>query len=390
MKVLGGERNKKNLAQLINASALAAFYSFAILWPLNIRSLQLATVLLGVIICVCLCVQPSTKNHPLRPPIIYLALMLSLSAVVVIVYSQAKFSSYAVNSLAAVGLVFAVHLIRPIHTRVPLYVAISVIGWLVYWRVDIDESIIAIGQNGITLHVMVFYVIYFFRMLYPLGDKVSRFVKYENCVFAALLFTLSVWSQGRASTVVALVILVVAAFILVNEFSGMKKLGVVLASLLIVVFNYFSPPLMGERSYNVGSLYRIEMAGFSDVRYKVWADYFQTLTPESLVTGNRDSNCHTMLPGYTRENCNVHSSYLRAHQVYGLFGVFIILLIVFWCFRRFAQSGEWYAMTIFSALLLRVATDEAFFISPYIFALLFIYAKATDGVELRRCVWSAK
>lgn len=384
----GDQSIKDFSAKLIGASALVAFYSLATLWPLGNKSTIFATTALGVIFFVLLCVRGSTKNDPAKLPMIYLALMLSLSAAIVIIFHKEKFSFYAVNALAAAGLVLAFDLIRPIHARIPLYIFIAVFGWLIFAGVDLDESIIAIGQNGVTLHVLILYVVYFFRALYRLEVSGSRVVKYENYVFAAALFTLAVWSQGRAATVTALIILCVAAFILMGEFAGKQKCWVVLATLLIVLLNYFSPPLMGERPYS--AIDRIALNGASDVRYEVWVDYFQTLTPESLVMGNRDSNCHNILQGYSRENCNVHSSYLRAHQAYGLLGVFVIFLTIFWCFRGLAQRGEWFAMAIVLALLARVATDEAFFISPYLFALFFISTRVTDNVQSGRDKWSAE
>lgn len=382
------ETVKKISTQLISAGALVAFYSLAIFWPLGNKSTIFATAALGVLFFLFLCVRISKKNDPAKLGVISVALTLSLSAAMVIIFHQEKFSFYAVNALVSAGLILAFDLIKPIHARIPLYVAIGVWGRLFFGGIDLDESIVAIGQNGITLHVLVLYVVYFFRVLYPMDGSGSRVVKYENYVFVAALFTLAVWSQGRAATVTALIILCVAAFILMGEFAGKQKYWVVLASLLVVLFNYFSPPLMGERPYS--ALDRMALNGVSDVRYKLWADYFQTITPESLVMGNRDSNCHNILQGYTRENCNVHSSYLRAHQVYGLSGVFVIFLTIFWCFRWVARRGEWFVMPVVLALLARVATDEAFFTGPYLFALFFIYTRVTGSVQSRRDEWGAK
>lgn len=375
-------------AQLISACALVAFYCFEILWPLGHRSTIFATSAFGALFFVYLCVRVSAKKDPTMRAVMCLSLTLSLLAATVIIFHKERFGLYAVNALASAGLVLVVHLIRPIHVRIPLYVFIVVFGGLVFWEIDVDESIIVIGQNGITLHVLVLYVVYFFRMLYPMEASGSRVLKYENYFFVAALFTLAVWSQGRAATVTALMILCVAAFILMGEFSGKKKYWVVIASLLIVFLNYVAPPLMGERPYS--AIDRMVLNGGSDIRYEVWADYFQTLAPDSLVMGNRDSNCHNILSGYSRENCNVHSSYLRAHQVYGVSGLFVIFLTIFWCFRWLAQRGDWFVMPIVLALLARVATDEGFFTGPSLFALFLIYMRVTDGVQSRGEEWNAK
>lgn len=391
MKKGGGGKSIKDFSgQLIGASALVAFYCFAILWPLGSRSIIFITTALGSLffVCLCVCVWVSAKNYLVRLSIIGLALILALSAVMVIIFHQSSFSFDVLNALVAAGLVFVIYLIKPIHVRIPLYVFIGIFLGLVFWEIDLDESIIAIGQNGITLHFLVLYVVYFFRTLYPMSVSGLRVVKYENYVFAVALFMLAVWSQGRAAALTSLIVLCAASLILMSEFAGRKKYWVVLASLLVVFFNYSSPPLMGERPYS--ALDRLELNGVSDIRYKLWLDYFETLTPESVVMGNRDSNCHNILQGYGPENCNVHSSYLRAHQVYGLSGIFVISLIILWCFRLFAQRGEWFVMLIILALLARVATDEAFFTSPYLCAFLFIYAKVMNRVQLRGSTWSAK
>lgn len=380
--------SKKIPAQLINAVGLISFYSLAILWPLGNNLIYIATTASGIVLSAFLCIRAITKRSSAELSLIYLALMLSAAATAVILFWGEKFNLYVVNSIAAVGLVFAFGLIRSIHARIPLYAFIGIFWWLIFDSIDVDESIIGVGQNGITLHILVLYILYFFRFLYPMAASISRVVMYENYAFAAMLFTISVWSQGRAATIAALIVLCVASLILMDDFAGRKKYWVVLATLLIVFFNYLSPPLMGERPYS--SVDRIALSGFSDIRYKVWADYFQTLSPESLLMGNRDSNCHMILQGYSRENCNVHSSYLRAHQAYGLFGVLAISLAIFWCFRRLARRGEWFAMLIVSVLLARVATDEIFFIYPYLFALFVVFTKVAERGHIKSDAWSGK
>lgn len=373
------ESVKKIPAQLINALSLISFYSLAILWPLGDNLILFATTGSGIVLSVFLCMRAITKRRSADLSLVYLALILSVAAVAVIFFHLEKFNLYAVNSIAAAGLVFAFGSISSIHVRIPLYAYIGIFWWLFLNSIDVDESIIGIGQNGITLHILVLYILYFFRFIYPMVASISPLVAYENYAFAAMLFTISVWSQGRAATVTALVILCVASLILMGDFAGKRRYWVALATLLIVFSNYLSPPLMGDRPYS--AVDRISFSGLSDIRWKVWEDYFQTLSPESLVMGNRDSNCHKILQGYSRGNCNLHSSYLRAHQVYGLFGVLAICLAIFGCFKWLARRGEWFSMLIVFALLARVATDELFFIYPHLFALFVVFSKVAEGVH---------
>ncbi|PQA84830.1 hypothetical protein C5F52_02170 [Limnohabitans sp. TS-CS-82] len=317
--------------------------------------------------------QSSLRNSPVKLRISLFAMAISVSAFVVIFYYREKFNFYATNALASAGLVYALYLIKLNHIRFLLYLIISLWCGLVLWKIDLDQTIISIGQNGITLHFLILYVVYFFRVHFPLRDTRTLLFRIENYLFAAVLFTLAVWSQGRSAAGAALIVLCVATCILMGEFDRKRKYWVIAVSLAIVFFNYYSPVLMGERSYS--AIDRVAISGVSDVRFTLWVDYFKSLTPEGLFMGNRDSNCHNILVGYSRENCNIHSSYLRAHQAYGLSGVVMIVVILFLCFRRLLKLREWFAIFICMALLARVATDEAFFTTPYLAVVFFVYSK---------------
>lgn len=372
---MGRENTPDRLRQLRDAFSLVAVYSLAVLWPLGNGAIYLTTIALGILFFVfCFSVHP--KKNLTNSSLIYLTLPLTLSAFMVVVFFQDKPNLYLVNPVASAGLVIALGFVKPIHMGISLWILLAAFGLFLLGNVDVDESIVRIGQNGLTLHFFVLFVVYFFQAHYPVRVPSSTVKKYENYVLAATLFTIAVWSQGRAATVTALICLCAASLVLMRDFSGEKKYWVVLATLFIVSFNYLSPPLMGERPYS--AIDRIALNGFSDIRYKVWADYFQTLHLEGVLMGNRHSNCHNILQGYQLGNCNVHSSYLRAHQAYGLLGIFTILAVIFWCLKSLVQQDEWPAVFVVFALLLRVATDESFFTSPYLFALIFICAKVSQ------------
>jgi hypothetical protein len=360
-------------AQAMNLLALVAIYSFAMIWLVSNRVTLFVLTSTGLCFFLLIQMQSALRNNPVKLRISLFAMALSVSAFIVIFYYREKFNFYAINALASAGLVYALYQIKPNHIRFFLYFIISLWCWLVWWKIDLDLTIISIGQNGITLHFLILYVVYFFRIHFPLQDARTLLLKFENYLFASALFTLAVWSQGRAAAGTGLIVLCVATFILMREFDRKRKCWVIAVSLAIVFFNYYSPVLMGERSYS--AIDRVAISGVSDVRFALWADYFRSLTPEGLFMGNRDSNCHNILVGYSRENCNIHSSYLRAHQAYGLTGLVMIVGILFLCFRRLLQLKEWFAVFICMALLVRVATDEAFFSTPYLVVVFFIYSK---------------
>lgn len=360
-------------AQAINLLALVAIYSLAILWLVSNRVTLFVLTSAGLCLFLLIQMQSPLRNGSVKRRISLLAMAISVSAFIVIFYYGEKFNFYAINALASAGLVYALYLIKSNHIRFFLYFIISLWCGLVLWKIDLDQTMISIGQNGITLHFLILYVIYFFRIHFPLQDTRTLFLKVENYLFAVVLFTLAVWSQGRAAAGTALIVLCVATIILMGEFDQKRKYWVIAVSLAIVFFNYYSPVLMGERSYS--AIDRVVISGVSDVRFALWVDYFRSLTTEGLFMGNRDSNCHNILVGYSRENCNIHSSYLRAHQAYGLSGLVMIVGILFLCFRQLLKLKKWFAIFICMALLARVATDEAFFTTPYLTVVFFIYSK---------------
>lgn len=364
---------KVHQAQAMNLLALVAIYSLAILWLVSNRVTLYVLTSTGLCFFLLIQMQSSLRNSPVKLRISLFAMVISVSAFIVIFYYREKFNFYATNALASAGLVYALYVIKSIHIKFFLYLIISLWCGLVFWKIDLDQTIISIGQNGITLHFLILYVVYFFRIHFPLQDARTLLLKVENYLFAAVLFTLAVWSQGRAAAGTALIVLCAATFILMGEFDRKRKYWVIVVSLAIVFFNYYSPVLMGERSYS--AIDRVAISGVSDVRFTLWLDYFKSLTPEGVFMGNRDSNCHNILVGYSPENCNIHSSYLRAHQAYGLSGVVMIAGVLFLCFSRLLKLREWFAIFICMALLARVATDEAFFTTPYLVVVFFIYSK---------------
>ena len=357
--------------------ALILVYSFAILWLFSDRYAMFVLTGTGLCLFGLMHMQSSLRNSPLKLHVSLFATAISASASVVIIYYGDQFNFYAINALSSAGLAYALHRIFPSHIRFFLYFITSTWCGLVLLKIDLDQTSISIGQNGITLHFLVIYVVYFFKMHFPLREARTLLLSFENYFFSAVLFTFAVWSQGRAAAGTALIVLWVATIILMGKFDWKGKCWIIALSFAIVFINYYSPPLMGERSYS--AIDRVIIAGVSDIRFTLWADYLGSLTPQGIFMGNRDSNCHNILVGYTRENCNMHSSYLRAHQAYGLSGVAMIAGILFLCYRRLLKLKEWIAIFICMSLLARVATDEAFFTTPYLAAVFFVYSRVKGG-----------
>ncbi len=357
-----------------------SFYCLFILWPLDSKLSFFLVTGLGILLVSILffCEKNSITKQPFEIRLYYLSAILSLSAIGVILFYQERITLDAVNPIASLGLLYGVSMMHRNHMRAALYIVLIFSGGGALCGIDVDQSVIVIGQNGLTLHILVLYVLYFFRFL--CSEQAGRWTLCENFGIAALILTISVWSQGRAATITSFVILGVAALMLMQAVQLREKAFIFSIAILIFALQYFSPLLMGQRT--ASGVDRIVMGGVFDVRYAIWADYFQTLSPNGILMGNRESNCHKILLSYTRQNCNVHSSYLRAHQVYGLVGCSVIALTILSIFVWLWRNKKRSAAVVFFAVLLRVSTDEAFFTYSYLFVLFFVLMQ-TSGENTR-------
>lgn len=360
----------REIYPLARQCSIAALYVLALGLPISSDLPYHFATGIGALIFAAFWLQGSDRRDPNARMAVALALSICISALLVIFYHQDRFSLYAINPVAATGLAICLISVNIIHVRIVMYCLYGIIGMIIAAGIDIDNSVISIGQNGITLHLLVIYTVYFFVAIHTQARTHTNAILSENYFFAACLFTVAVWSQGRAATLTAFAVFCSATFILLKGPTTNKALVVILSA-FIILMNYCSPPLMGDRPYS--SVDRIAMAGIQDVRFSLWLDYFKTITLEASFFGNRDSNCHLILTGYNQGNCNIHNSYLRAHQVYGLLGSLVFVLALAYCIRRFIAQRAWCSGVIFVALLARIATDESFFTHIYLFALIVIF-----------------
>jgi len=306
-------------------------------------------------------------------------LVVLCSALVVLIYYGEKLNLEALNPIACLGLAYACLYIRRRHVRLALYFVLGLVCLVAFQKDDIDNSIIIVGQNGMMLHVQTLYVVYYFVVHNRKTENISKWTFFENYFVVSLMFTLSVWSQSRAATLVSLLLLFGAAVIWMKELQGRGQLLVFVFTIFIVWMNYYAPILMADRPYS--AIDRIGFAGISDIRYAVWIDYFQTLEPVGVLLGNRNSNCHQILEGYSQGWCNVHNSYLRAHQVYGFVGSSTILVVCWFSLLGLWNKGRKFASFVFLLILLRAATDEHFFVQSNLFIVGFVYFESMKSIK---------
>lgn len=312
----------------------------------------------------------------MREHLLALVLMIFISGVISSIYHGDRLNLEVLNPIACLGLLYASERIGQSHFRFSLVAVLGVIFILMQLGIDIDESVIVVGQNGLTLHMLVLYAAYFFKNYRESLSVLSRGAAWENYCIVSVMFSVSVWSQSRAATIVSFILLCAAAWMVALGAQWSRRLLIFVVTFFVVWVNYSAPMLMGKRPYS--GIDRIGFSSSSEIRYRVWADYFQTLSPARALLGNRASNCHRILQGYTQDWCNVHNSYLRAHQVYGFFGIFAISMVASISFLGLWHKRDIYAAIVFFLILLRVMADEHFFTHSCFFLSLIIFLRATN------------
>lgn len=356
--------------------SLLAYYAFALLLP--IAPMPVWFFLTGAGAYLFIIEYLKRKTTHAVGEIFYLqvlAMVMFISAVAVLIYNGDKLNLEALNPIASIGMLHACERINPRHVKYSLFAFLALVCIVMLLGIDIDESIIVIGQNGAMLHMLTLYAAYYFKTLHEEPSVTQRSVAWEKYCVVVIMFTVSVWSQSRAATVVALILLLSVVWLLAMRVQGRDRFVIFGATLIVIGFNCYTPILMGDRSYS--GIDRLGFSSFVEARYVVWIDYFQTLNPVSILLGNRENNCHLILSNYTQEWCNVHNSYLRAHQVYGIFGVIVIFVIISSSFVRFVRAGEKYSSIVLILIIMRIMTDEHFFTHSNLFLFYFIYISAS-------------
>lgn len=358
----------------IRVLSLIHYSIFAFFWPLSGTPAWYGLTALGMFMLIVAYSEPALRADRAWRAVSLLAAALFVSATVTMLHHGDRMNLEVLNPVACVGLLYAYCHVDRQYVRGFLY---AWLGWLLLTmisKVDIDDSFILIGQNGAMLHLLILYVGYLFAFAYRRPATASRAFVIENFCIVSLQFTLAVWSQSRAATIVASLLLCLGAWLLFTRVGRVGKVLTVFATLAVYGANYSVPPSMGERAYS--GIDRVALAGVSDVRYSVWRDYYQTMDVKDLFLGNRQTNCHLILKGYTEKWCNIHNSYLRAHQVYGLIGVLAVSMAMIFAFRKFIQTRDGFIAIVLLMLLIRVMSDEHLFTTASLFMIYFVLLKA--------------
>jgi hypothetical protein len=158
------------------------------------------------------------------------------------------------------------------------------------------------------------------------------------------------------------------------------KLNIFFWTFFILIFSI----IFGYVIYNVSqesflfeTLLKLDFARLTgeDIRFLIINDYLLSAKDNfiNLYSGVR-SWSFTGLSSYNNEVStiiNLHNSYLDAHLTYGIYGIFMILLIFFILIKT-AMSSFFYAGLLF-VILLRAFADTNFIISGYFNFVILIF-----------------
>lgn len=294
---------------------------------------------------------------------------LSLTIAAVEIHNIGRVTVLALIPFVAWGMMLVFVYVDQRHVQASMVVVLIGCSFVAMAEQPLNAVSIMIGQNGLTLHLLAIYVVYFVRVVWS-GRSIR--IKFENYLVTALIFTISVWSQGRSATIVASLVMCGAFCMLFPLLGGFKRAGLFLLTLAVVGVNVYSPVYMAESV--VSGLSRIAWTSDRDIRFRLWFDYVFTLDFQGILFGNLNSNCRLILGDYSNSICNIHNSYIHVHQAVGIAGLVALTGAILVIFRRLISNFDIGFLMVVVSVLLRVATEEYFFVTIYlaVFYLIFL------------------
>lgn len=280
------------------------FYVFVFFIPFFERVTFVGLTFIGLLLARLLFCQRILK----KKSFVLFAVALSLTIAVVEIHNIGRLTLLVLIPFVTWGMLLVFVYVDQRHVRASMVVMLIGCSFVAMAGLPLETLNIVIGQNGLTLHFLAIYVVYFIRVVW--GGRNIR-VRFENYLVAALLFTISVWSQGRSATIVASLIMCGALWMLFPLLRGVKRAGLFLLTLVVVGVNVYSPMYMAEST--VSGLSRIAWTSNQDIRFRLWLDYISTMNFQGILYGNLNSNCRSIINDYSNSICNIHNSYLRVH-----------------------------------------------------------------------------
>lgn len=226
----------------------------------------------------------------------------------------------------------------------------------------------------------------------------------KNCVkilpvFLALI--ISIWSVSR-SAIVSMVLLflgLISLTLLQNKKhkkgSSYKKswanifhiTAITLSLMGVVVYllrNTYIIQTVVDRVMNNFKMFQFRLqheSYISSSRLQIIQSYIYEIADnfKNLIFGVELSSTQS----FVEFSNNLHNSFLTAHAYYGLFGLLIILGLIFITLIRYLKKKQWLFLLLFVTLLVRVSTDIIAF-PGYLDSILYFFvldASSPDGIK---------
>lgn len=203
------------------------------------------------------------------------------------------------------------------------------------------------SRNNISVYALVYLCLYMFSCY-----KNKQSVSFLPCI---IYFITCVFATGRGGIVVSSIVLIL---FLISDMKGGKskrrKLWVALMVLLgaVVIFYIFNSNLGDFISF---SFNRFQERGMQTSRNGIWSDYL-SVTGTSILNmlfGSRIGGTY-ILDGFST---NLHNSFLMLHAKYGVFGLLLVLYLMYKSMRCFVKERNMYYIIPFIAVVVRMMLD---------------------------------
>lgn len=216
-------------------------------------------------------------------------------------------------------------------------------------------------------------------LLYIACQKNGKIFTY----FPALLaFLISFWAIGRSGILTTGIIIIGVLIITLSQ--NKKKKVLIVNSIVIFII-----------------LISIMLPTVSNKIFSLFSENYQVIYQRTVTVGLQDDGRKTIIDNYLNDmftnreyflfgvpyknnsvyqlfNNNLHNSYLKAHSIFGLFGIIFIFWKSIQSIINYFKERNFLYLILLIAILIRIATDTvAFFgiLDPIIYYLFFSYYK---------------
>jgi hypothetical protein len=96
-------------------------------------------------------------------------------------------------------------------------------------------------------------------------------------------------------------------------------------------------------------------------------DYMESLDLVNIFAGVNLSS----IPAYKRYNYNPHNSYIKCHIQFGIMAVLMIIFFIYTFIKGIQNKENFFLLSIYGCLLLRIMTDKLVFVENFDFVIYF-------------------